>query len=106
MRVRQTGQLEVTGRVEYSNVAALRAEGEQLIATQPGPNLTIDLASLDAANSLTISLLLCWLRAAAAAGRTLCFDRVPAPLLSMMRVSGVDEVLPLCGAPERVDPAP
>ncbi|MDY6827757.1 MAG: STAS domain-containing protein [Pseudomonadota bacterium] len=106
VRGRQAGQLDVSGRVDYTNVAALRAEGEQWIATQPGPSLTIDLAALQAANSLTISLLLCWLRAAAAADRTLCFDRVPAPLLSMMRVSGLDEVLPLCGPPERADPMP
>lgn len=69
---------------------------------QPDGNgsLVVDLGNVEAVDSAAVSLLLSWLRRAQVNSVAISFSNVPANLLSLARLYGVAELLPL-----RSDPA-
>lgn len=72
---------------------SLRERGEQLIGELDGP-AELSLASLEAASSVVLSLLLCWQRAARARGQTLTFTGASERLRSLASLSGLNAHLP------------
>ncbi len=76
----------------------LRAEGERLLGQAPAA-VVIDLGGVSRSTTVALSLLLCWVRAASVAGKSLRFRGMPASLLDVARLSGLDSVLPLESAP-------
>ena len=61
--------------------------------------LVIDLAQVEAGDSAAVSLLLSWLRRAQREQLALSFANVPDNLMSLARLYGVAELLPLRHSP-------
>ncbi len=89
----------------------MRLEGELSFATvpelwhatpfpPPGEGaLVLDLGGVRRADSAGLALLVEWLRAARRAGRELRLRAMPEQMRAIARVSGLDRILPLEGAP-------
>jgi len=93
---RNDGRLLVAGRLTMETVAALF--GADLEPESDG-GLVIDLKQVEAVDSAAVSLLLSWLRRAQGKQVTLAFANVPDNLLSLARLYGVAELLPLQTSP-------
>lgn len=84
----------LSGELRFDNVVALKQQGEQLLANA-GQDCEVDLAGVTRAGSAAVSLLLSWLRYASAANISLVFSHLPADLLGVAQVSGIDKILPV-----------
>ena len=89
---RDGDRLRVSGDLTMDTVAALFDTG-----LQPGAGgaLEIDLAQVQTLDSAAVSLLLSWLRRAQRNNVALTFAHVPENLMSLARLYGVAELLPL-----------
>jgi phospholipid transport system transporter-binding protein len=88
----EAGQLQVSGCLTMDTVAGL------FDAALPADNkgmLVIDLARVEAVDSAAVSLLLSWLRRAQSRQVAISFEHVPDNLLSLARLYGVADLLPL-----------
>ncbi len=107
------GAAERTGArlVPGGEPGVMRLEGELSFATVPelwratpfppageGP-VVLDLGGVRRADSAGLALLVEWLRAARRAGRELRLRAMPEQMRAIARVSGLDRILPLEGAP-------
>jgi phospholipid transport system transporter-binding protein len=79
--------LRVTGPLTVDTVAVLYATD---LAAESGSTLTIDLASVDAADSAAVSLMLSWLRRAQRDNVMLQFANVPTSMMSLAHMYDVD----------------
>ncbi len=96
MITRTGDSLQVSGSVTIATVSALFNEGLKL---QGGNKLSsemlIDLARLEKVDSSAVSLMLAWLREAQRNKVNLRFANAPDNLLSLAKLYGVAELLPL-----------
>jgi len=85
--------LQVSGRLTMETASALFGT-----ALEPGAKrvLEVDLSRVEAVDSAAVSLLLSWLRSSQRNSVSLCFSHVPENLLSLARLYGVAELLPMC----------
>ena len=90
---RDGDRLQVSGRLTIETVTALFDASLEPAAQAA---LVIDLGQVEAVDSAAVSLLLSWLRRAQRSQVTLCFSHVPENLLSLARLYGVAELLPMC----------
>ena len=99
MITRKEDSLQVTGNVTIATVSALLSEALKLQA-ESGPNgkLLIDFAGLEKVDSSAVSLMLVWMREAQRSKLDLQFANVPANLMSLAKLYGVAELLPLGAA--------
>ncbi len=88
------GTLRLTGPLTLNTVKALFDGG----LPQGQSSLVVDLSAVDAVDSAAVSLMLVWLREAQRRNITLCFSNIPENLMSLARLYGVADVLPVCGA--------
>ena len=79
------GRFLVSGELTFATVRVFAGNEE----------LLVDLDDVVAADSAGLALLVDWTAAARQQGRHICFTNMPAQLLAIARVSGLDEVLPL-----------
>lgn len=89
-------RLQVSGRLTMETVAALF---NAKLSPDGDGALVIDLARVEAVDSAAVSLLLSWLRRAQRDRVALSFANVPDNLLSLARLYGVAEMLPLRSNP-------
>ena len=68
------------------------AEGRRMALRGP---LLVDLAAVTEADSAALALILDWVRAARGAGQTITVRNLPAGLVSLAALYGVDSLLPL-----------
>ncbi|MCG8314413.1 MAG: STAS domain-containing protein [Pseudomonadales bacterium] len=87
-------QVVLSGTIDVQNAMALKAQGEALIA-KLGSQIEFDLSGVSHSGSVGVSLLLAWMRAAAAADKEIVFLNIPSKMFDIARVSGLDDVLPL-----------
>lgn len=87
--------LALSGVLDAASVVALQAEGRAWLAACVAPVCRLDLSAVGYSSSAGLALLLDWLRAAAASGKTLRIDNMPADMVALARVSGLDAMLPL-----------
>ena len=87
-----SGRYCLVGAMTMATVAALRAAGLRAFAASSGA-IEIDLGEVVRADSGGLALLIDWLAWARAAGRTMHITAVPAALLALARLSGVEEFL-------------
>lgn len=92
MITRDGDRLHISGCLTMDTVAALHAA-----ALQPGADgaLVIDMKKVEAVDSAAVGLMLSWLRRAQSGNVTLSFTHIPDNLLSLARLYGVAELLPL-----------
>jgi len=92
--VREGDKLQLAGPLTLQTAKALFERGLQ---ADGSTSLAVDLSRVEAVDSAGVSLLLSWLREAQRSNITLCFSNIPENLMSLARLYGVAEMLPLCG---------
>lgn len=96
------GRLHVEGVVDFATVTPLYADSQ--VHFVAGRRLVIDLDGVSGANSAALALLLEWTELAAARGTRLELHHLPARLLSIAALSGLDAILPLADRPPGDEP--
>ncbi len=91
---RDADRVKVPSHLTIETVTSLFKNGLQTSGETP---LVVDLAQVETVDSAAVSLLLAWLREAQSSSVKLCFAHVPENLLSLARLYGVVDMLPLCG---------
>jgi phospholipid transport system transporter-binding protein len=92
MIARDGDRLQVSGRLTMETVATLF---NAVLEPDGNGALVVDLDKVEAVDSAAVSLLLSWLRRAQRDQVALSFANVPDNLLSLARLYGVAEMLPL-----------
>lgn len=87
--------MQVSGDVTMDNVLALFNDG---LKPQANSDMVVDFALLEKVDSSAVSLMLVWLREARNNKVTLRFINVPENLLSLSKLYGLAELLPLSTA--------
>ena len=87
------GRVEIHGELNFASVALLWNTSRQRL--HEGDALDIDLSHVERSDSAGLALLVECLRDARQSGKTIRFFNIPAQMLAIARVSGLDEVLPL-----------
>jgi phospholipid transport system transporter-binding protein len=85
------GRLAASGELDFSTAAAALEAGLRLI--RPGERFTIDLGGITAGDSAGLAVLVEWISAAQARGATIAYERVPAQILAIARISELDGLL-------------
>jgi len=89
------GRFRLRGELDFASVPALARRGRELFVD--GGEVRVSLDGVERADSAGLALLVEWLREARRRQRQIRFTGVPAQMLSLARVSGVDELLALEG---------
>lgn len=84
----------LTGAVTFANLVPVRAEGEAAIAAA-GERAVVDLAGLEDGNSAAVAVLMAWYRKARTLGKDIVFLDAPAEVRNIIKLSGLNGVLPL-----------
>lgn len=82
----------IRGPVTMANVQSVLAEGRKLFT---GAAVTVDLSGMTEVDSSAVSVLLEWLRAAAADNRRIEFRGLPENLKSLISTYGIQEIIPV-----------
>ena len=87
------GSWLLQGELGFASVpSVLRHAGVNMLGKK---QLTIDLRGVTRADSAGLALLVAWLRESEIAGNSIEFVNIPAQLLSIARVCGLDDILSL-----------
>ena len=87
--------LTLAGTLDFDSVLSLQQQGAQWIKDTAPAQFTLDLAAVSYSSSVGLALLLDWLRAAQRSGKQLRVSHMPADMLALVRVSGLESTLPL-----------
>lgn len=87
------GHYILCGELTFDTVPAIWRE--QRIPFEEGQALVIDLQQVDRADSAGLALLMEWLRTARREKVDIRFTNVPAQMLSLARVSSLEQILPI-----------
>lgn len=99
--VRDDGSVELAGQFGHRSVLEARAQGEAHIKSLGQRTFQVDLSGVRASDSIFMALLLSWLRLCDSRGVEMELVGLPESLFDMVRVSGLDSVLPIVGQRER-----
>jgi phospholipid transport system transporter-binding protein len=93
LTVNGAGRWLLEGELGFASVPAILAHpGADITATE---EVEVDLKGVTRADSAGLALLVAWLRESESLGQKIAFLNVPPQLLSIARVSGLDEILSL-----------
>ncbi len=87
----EAGVFRLEGMLDFDTVPSLLAESETLFRGLP--EISVDLAGVEHANSAALGLLIEWMDRARAAGQKIRFLNLPASLTEIARVSHVTSLL-------------
>lgn len=82
----------VSGAITHATVVALLAEGERLLGKG---RLIFDFSGVQGVDSSSLSLMLEWMRRAAALGATIAFANLGPAIQSLIDLYGLAELIPL-----------
>ncbi len=85
--------IEVTGAVHFNNVMALYEQG--VICMRTLPEVKVDLKHLTESDSSGLALLTAWVREARQQKKGIQFINMPNFMYDILRVCGLDGVLPV-----------
>ncbi len=85
--------MRLEGVLDFTNVVALQEQGDAWLRERAPASCRLDLGGVVNSNSAGTTLLLGWLRSAAAAGKHLSIEHFPDSLRALMHLGGLDEVL-------------
>ena len=86
-------RLVIAGDLSFASVPAL---WEQWLSMRTDEDLVdVDLSQVERSDSAGLALLVACLRKARETGKSVRFFNIPAQMLAMARVSGLDQILPL-----------
>lgn len=89
------GELKLSGVIDFRSGPKLRSDGLRVITASKAKDLTLDCAAVEKSSSVGVSLLLAFMRDAAAAGKTLVIRDLPSDMRQIAEVSGLTEILPI-----------
>ncbi len=89
----EAGELMLSGVLDYRTGPALRKQGQALIQSSAAPALVLDCSGVQKSSSVGLSLLLCFMRDAQAAGKSLSIRALPADMREIAQVSELTELL-------------
>ncbi len=95
MITRNGDSLQLSGPLTLDTVKALFDGGLQAAGKS---RLAVDFSRVEAVDSSAVSLMLAWVREAQRSNVDLCFSNIPDNLMSLARLYGVADMLPVCGA--------
>ena len=87
------GRVRLCGQLDVESVPALSEQVRQLAAG--GGELDVDLGGITHADSAGVALLVEWYRQARQHGQNLRFVNLPAQMQAIIRVSSLEQVLPI-----------
>ena len=90
----ENGRVHLAGELSFQTVPRFFSANRDLFS-QGDHDLHVDLDGITRADSAGIALLIEWRRQAKAQNRTIHFYNIPSQLLSIARLSGVEEILNL-----------
>ncbi|AJO76630.1 MULTISPECIES: lipid asymmetry maintenance protein MlaB [Pseudomonas] len=93
VRLGQTGELLISGVLDYRTGPGLRKQGQALIASSKAAALVLDCSAVEKSSSVGLSLLLAFMRDAAAAGKAVSIRALPEDMREIAEVSGLTELL-------------
>lgn len=89
----EAGELMLRGVLDYRTGPALRKQGQALIKSSTAPALVVDCSGVQKSSSVGLSLLLCFMRDAQAAGKALSIRALPDDMREIAQVSELTELL-------------
>ncbi len=93
MPVEVSPNFQVRGvEIGFEHKTRVQAQGEALIASSAG-EIVVDLGELERANSVTVSVLLGWYRAAQRENKSIVFVNLSKELRNIVTFSGLADVL-------------
>ncbi|MBX9405158.1 STAS domain-containing protein [Pseudomonas baetica] len=95
VRMSDVDELLLSGVLDYRTGPDLRKEGEALIKSSKASSLVIDCSGVKKSSSIGLSLLLCFMRDAQAAGKAVSIRAMPDDMREIAQVSELTEVLAL-----------
>ena len=95
VRLTESGELQLSGVLDYVTGPALRQNGQALIKSSKVQSLVVDCSAVEKSSSVGLSLLLAFMRDAQARGKVLSIRGLPAEMREIAQVCGVTEVLDL-----------
>ncbi|SSB96556.1 phospholipid transport system transporter-binding protein [Pseudomonas sp. 43mfcvi1.1] len=93
VRLGGTGELLLSGVLDYRTGPALRKQGQALIKSVSAAEVVIDCSAVQKSSSVGLSLLLCFMRDAKAAGKTWSIRGMPEDMREIAQVSELTELL-------------
>ena len=86
-------ELRLRGVLDFHTGPRLRKEGQRLIRNAKAKALVVDCSGVEKSSSVGLSLLLCFMRDAAAEKKPLSIRSMPADMREIAQVSGLTELL-------------
>ncbi|EJM11714.1 putative NTP binding protein (contains STAS domain) [Pseudomonas sp. GM18] len=93
IRMSETGELRLSGVLDYRTGPDLRKQGQALIKSSNAAALVVDCSAVEKSSSVGLSLLLCFMRDAQAAGKALSIRAMPDDMREIAQVSELTELL-------------
>ena len=93
VRMSESGELLLSGVLDYRTGPNLRKQGQALIKSSNAAALVVDCSSVEKSSSVGLSLLLCFMRDAQAAGKALSIRAMPDDMREIAQVSELTELL-------------
>jgi phospholipid transport system transporter-binding protein len=97
LEARGAGAYALSGELSFATVPEVWVRGRRLLAGEQ--SVTLDLQGVVRTDSAGLALLIEWTRETRRQGRAIRFVNVPAQMLAIAGVSGLEAVLPLERAP-------
>ena len=91
--VTSPGRFAARGELTFANAKRARGEGLHALRTSTSRDLEVDCSAVSHSDSAGLAVLLDWMAVMKKDGRPLCFAGLPAGLLAVARISGVEEML-------------
>jgi phospholipid transport system transporter-binding protein len=89
----EAGELKLSGVLDYRSGPGLREQGQALIKASKAAALVVDCSAVTKSSSIGLSLLLCFMRDAQAAGKSLSIRGMPEDMREIAQVSELTELL-------------
>ena len=93
VRLGEAGELLLSGVLDYRTGPVLRKQGQALIKSASATDVVIDCSAVRKSSSVGLSLLLCFMRDAKAAGKTWSIRGMPEDMREIAQVSDLTELL-------------
>lgn len=93
VRMSETGELLLSGVLDYRTGPDLRKQGQALIKSSNATAVVVDCSAVVKSSSVGLSLLLCFMRDAQAAGKALSIRAMPEDMREIAQVSELTELL-------------
>ncbi|MFJ7795824.1 lipid asymmetry maintenance protein MlaB [Pseudomonas sp. NPDC096950] len=93
VRMSETGELLLSGVLDYRTGPDLRKQGQALIKSSDATAVVVDCSAVVKSSSVGLSLLLCFMRDAQAAGKALSIRAMPEDMREIAQVSELTELL-------------